>query len=195
MPTLAPTDYFARVTWLGSVERRGDTTSRQRADLPLHFDGPQGEAHGGRTRKACSRTSAQHPEGTEIANTRQLTVVAAEDLAVIARRMGLETLNPSWLGATLVLDGIVDFSHVPPSSRLQGPDGATLVVDMEIRPCHRPGAVIAAATNGRVEGHAFRGAAHGRRGVTAWVERPGTLRLGDWLRLHVPDQPRWVRSA
>ena len=34
-------------------------------------------------------------------------------------------------------------------------------------------------------------AAKGLRGVTAWVERPGCLRIGDPLRLHVPDQRPW----
>jgi hypothetical protein len=27
--------------------------------------------------------------------------------------------------------------------------------------------------------------------VTAWVEREGVLRLGEMLRLHIPDQPAW----
>jgi hypothetical protein len=34
--------------------------------------------------------------------------------------------------------------------------------------------------------------AEGRRGVTAWVERVGVLRVGDRLRLHVPDQRPWA---
>ena len=31
----------------------------------------------------------------------------------------------------------------------------------------------------------------GKRGVTAWVERPGDLALGDVLRLHCPVQRAW----
>jgi MOSC domain-containing protein YiiM len=31
----------------------------------------------------------------------------------------------------------------------------------------------------------------GKRGVTAWVERPGDLVLGDVLRLHCPEQRAW----
>ena len=27
--------------------------------------------------------------------------------------------------------------------------------------------------------------------LTAWVARPGVLRIGDSLRLHIPDQPVW----
>jgi len=40
-------------------------------------------------------------------------------------------------------------------------------------------------------GKAFKSASQGRRGVTAWVEREGVLRLGDVMRLHIPDQPVW----
>ncbi len=102
------------------------------------FAGPKGEAHGGATRPACSRVSAQHPRGTTIRNVRQLSVLADEDLAEIAEAMGLAQLDPAWLGASLVLRGIPDFIHLPPSSRLQGPDGVTIVVDMENRPaCSR----------------------------------------------------------
>ncbi|MEM6942014.1 MAG: hypothetical protein AAF509_18060 [Pseudomonadota bacterium] len=37
--------------------------------------------------------------------------------------------------------------------------------------------------------------AEGRRGVTAWVEREGMLRVGDTLRLHVPGQRAWQPFA
>jgi len=40
-------------------------------------------------------------------------------------------------------------------------------------------------------GRRFKQAAEGRRGVTAWVEREGVLRVGEMLRLHIPDQPAW----
>ena len=88
-----------------------------------------------------------------------------------------------------MIEGIPDFTWVPPSSRLQGPGGVTLIVDMENRPCHLPAREIDAIHPGK--GKAFKSAAQNRRGVTAWVERPGTLGLGDILRLHVPDQPVW----
>lgn len=85
-----------------------------------------------------------------------------------------------------------DFSHLPPSARLQFDSGATITVDMQNRPCHLPGPVIARETGGNAK--AFRRAAHGRRGVTAWVERVGVVRIGDGVRLHVPDQRVWRAS-
>ena len=193
MPALKPTDFTARVTWLGAVPDTPALPSAPRADMVLGFDGLVGEKHAGLTRPSCSRVTSQHKRGTEIANVRQLSVVSAEELAAIAAVMDLPALRPEWLGASLVIEGIADFTHVPPSSRLQGPDGCTLVIDMENRPCVLPGREIEQDHPGH--GARFKAAAQGRRGVTAWVERPGTLRLGDILRLHVPDQPVWAHLA
>jgi MOSC domain-containing protein YiiM len=162
--------------------------SLQTADLT--FAGIDGECHGGLTRPSCVRTTAQYPKGTEIRNVRQLSVVSAEELADIADQMGLDALYPAWLGASLVLSGIPDFTHVPPSSRLQFPSGASLTVDMENRPCILPGREI---ENDRAGfGAAFKPAAKNRRGVTAWVEREGRIAVGDSVTLHVPDQRPWA---
>ena len=189
MPALKPTNTFGDITWLGVVARAGTIRSEKRETLTLDFAGPVGEEHGGITRKSCVRVSAQHPAGTEIANARQLSVVSQEEIDVIAKACGLDAIDPVWLGATLVVSGIPDFTHVPPSSRLQGPDGVTLVIDMENRPCKFPAIEIDKDHAGH--GAAFKAAAKGMRGVTAWVERPGTLKVGDSLRLHVPDQRPW----
>jgi len=197
MPALIPTDFTATVTWLGVSPHRegeGDIRSVTRDRLTLGFDGVQGEIrHAGRTRPSCSRVAAQHPKGTEIANVRQLSIVSVEELSRIAEACGLDRIDPVWLGATVVVENLADFSHLPPSSRLQGPDGVTLVVDMENRPCHLPAREIEKDHPGA--GKRFKAAAKGRRGVTAWVDRPGTLRLGDTLVLHIPDQPAWAPQA
>lgn len=190
MPALIPTDHLARIVWIGTVPDRNASLRARPADvLILGWGGPEGEAHGGVTRPSCSRVAALHPRGTEIANARQVTIVSRDDLDAIAADMGIEALDPALLGATLVIEGVPDLSHVPPSSRLQGPDGATLVVDMANRPCHLPAREIDREVTGA--GAAFKVAARGRRGVTAWVERPGALKIGDGLRLFVPDQPAW----
>ena len=73
---------------------------------------------------------------------RQISLVAAEDIAAIAGHIGLEELDPAFLGANIVVSGLPDFSHVPPSSRLQGPDGTAFLVDMENLPCNLPAWVI-----------------------------------------------------
>jgi MOSC domain-containing protein YiiM len=160
--------------------------------MPLTFAGFEGEVHAGLTRPSCSRVLKQYPRHTEIRNVRQLCVVSAEEMAEVARDMGLTEMDYAWVGASLVLEGIPDLTHLPPSSRLQGPDGVTLVVDMENLPCQEPAVTIEKALPG--QGKGFKRAAEGKRGVTAWVEREGVLRLGDEMRLHVPAQRSWEAS-
>lgn len=190
MPALMPTEYHGRITWLGRVAERETTLAAEPLDaVDVTFTGVAGEDHAGLTRPSCSRVISQHPRGTEIRNTRQFSLLSVEELTAIAATMGIARIDPAWLGASLVIEGIPDLSHLPPSSRLQGPDGVTLVVDMENRPCHLPAKVIEAHAPGF--GAKFKRAALGRRGVTAWVEREGRLALGQMLRLHIPDQPVW----
>lgn len=190
MPALEPTDYTAKITWLGTVPADPEgIRSVPRRSLSLGFAGPEGEAHGGLTRASCVRVTTQYPEGTEIANVRQLSIVSAEELAAIAAEMEIESFDPAWLGATMVVEGIPDFTHLPPSARLQGPDGACVVIDMENHPCIYPGKEVQKDLPGA--GPRFKPAARGQRGVTAWVEYPGELKLGDTLRLHIPAQRGW----
>lgn len=190
MPALKPTDYTGRIAWIGRVaDRASSLAAEPLSEVAVSYAGIAGEEHAGLTRPSCSRVVAQYPKGTEIRNVRQFSVLSVEELAAIAAKMGVERIDPAWVGASLVVEGIPDFTHLPPSSRLQGPDGVTLVVDMENRPCHLPAKVIDAHLPG--VGGRFKAAAQGRRGVTAWVEREGVLRLGEMLRLHVPDQRGW----
>jgi hypothetical protein len=194
MPTLIPAPFAARIVWLGRVGNRDAALESVAVEeLRAGFAGPEGEAHGGLVRPACSRVANLYAPDTEIRNVRQFSVLSAEDLAAIAERMEVDRLDPALLGATMVVEGIPDFSRVPPSSRLQAEGGATLVVDMENRPCVLPAKPIEAALPGK--GRAFKPAAAGRRGVTAWVEREGVLRVGATLRLFVPDQPVWAHLA
>ena len=155
----------------------------------LTYAGIPGEAHGGLTRPSCSRVISQHPRGTDIRNVRQLCVMSAEELALIAADCGVDHLDPAYAGASLVVRGIPDFTHLPPSSRLQFPDGSVIVIDMENQPCHLPAKAINADHPGA--GDRFKAAAKGRRGVTAWVEREGHVHLGDAVTLHVPGQRSW----
>lgn len=194
MPALKRTDHSAIITWLGRVPKNRDSiASGELSELTATFSGIQGEHHHGLTRPSCSRVTGQYPVGTEIRNTRQISIVSAEELAKIASALGLPDVDPSWLGANMVLSGIADFSHIPPSSRLQAPSGATVTIDLENRPCNFPARLIEDLRPGH--GLAFRKASQGLRGVTGWVEREGVLRVGDRLALHIPDQPNWAPSG
>jgi hypothetical protein len=189
MPALIPTQFEGVIAWLGVVQTNGMVPSTALAEVFASFAGVAGEVHCGLTRASCSRVTGQYPRGTEIRNVRQFSVLAAEELAIIAKGMGLAELDPSLLGASLVIAGIPDLTHLPPSSRLQFESGATLVVDMENRPCTLPAKEIEAVHPGF--GKKFKPAAQDLRGVTAWVERQGVLRLGAKVRLHIPDQRAW----
>lgn len=194
MPALLPTDHQATITWLGRVDdQRESIRSAALTEVDLTWEGVPGEVHSGRTRPACVRVKDQHAKGTEIANVRQISIVSAEEMQAIANDLGLPGMKPEWLGASMVIEGIEDFSHIPPSSRLQAPGGATLVIDMQNRPCNWPGKELEKDHPGL--GKRFKSAAVQRRGVTAWVERPGALRPGDCLRLHIPDQRPWHHLA
>lgn len=190
MPVFRDSGFKGEITWLGMVPAGSGLRSGARDQLDLGFDGIAGERHGGVNRPSCVRVRNIHPEGTEIRNTRQLSILSEEELALITAEMGLAQLDPQHLGATLVLRGIPDLSHLPPASRLQGPDGVTLTTDIENRPCVLPGREIEKDHKGF--GAKFKPAAANRRGITAWVERPGSLKLGQELVLFVPDQPAWA---
>ena len=190
MPALIPTRFQGEIIWLGRVsDREAALESASVAEVMARFAGPEGESHGGLTRPSCSRVLRQYKRNTTIRNVRQFSILSAEDLAGIAAQMGIDGLDPALVGASMVIRGIPDFSLIPPSSRLQAESGATLVVDMENRPCTLPARPIENRHPGF--GKRFKPAAAGRRGVTAWVEAEGLLRVGQRITLHVPDQPAW----
>jgi hypothetical protein len=185
MSVLKPTDIWVRVVWLGLVrDRSAGLASAPMEALDATFEGFPGEAHGGLTRPACVRTKLQYPVGAEIRNVRQLTIVSAEEMAEIAAALDLEALDPRWLGASMVVEGAPEFTRIPPSSRLVFESGAGLAIDMENAPCKHPAEAIEAAHPGH--GLRFPDVARGKRGVTAWVERPGRIEIGGKARLHVP---------
>ena len=193
MPALIKTKYSGTITHLGYMPTLSDgtVTSHTVDQMAMDFGGYDKDAHYGLTRPSCSRVTQQYPKGTDIRNTRQISILSANEMAEIAADLGLEALDPLWLGATIVIDGIPDFSHIPPSSRLQCErTGLTLTVDMQNRPCHVVAKTIEEAEPGH--GKTFKSAANGKRGVTAWVERIGEIQVGDQLTLHVPDQRAWA---
>jgi len=191
MPALTPTDYTARITWLGRViEGNSTMRSEPMSEAMARFGGFEGEAHSGITRPSCVRVTSQHPKGTTINNVRQLSVMSAEEIVQIASKMGLSDIDPTLLGVSMIIEGIADFTHVPPSSRLQcEANGTTISIDMLNRPCVLPGREIEKEHEGF--GAKFKPAAVGMRGVTASVEREGLLRVSDIMRLHIPDQRAW----
>lgn len=191
MPILTPTDHTARVTYLGVVRDRNVTLESEPRDrLELTLDGPVGEYHAGRTRPSCARVKLQYERGTEIGNARQLSVLSVEDMVATAAAMEIDSIRPEWLGANVVIEGLPNFTLIPPSSRLIFESGASVVNDMENGPCKYPAEIIEIHYPGK--GLSYPAKARNRRGICGWVERPGALEIGMTVRLHVPPQRIWT---
>lgn len=152
----------------------------------LSLDGPEGDCHTGPTRKSDSRTLKLYPRNIDIRNVRQLTVLSVEELADIATELGILVIDPGWFGANIVTSGIPDLTILPPSSRLQFPSGATIVVDMENLPCSQIAAVVA-QHHPEVQMKLVKAATH-KRGFTAWVERQGAISVHDSISIIIPPQ-------
>ncbi len=180
------------VEWLGVVPVSSESLrSISQQLVKLTFAGIEGEDHSGLQRPSCTRVKHLYKSGTPIRNTRQMSLLSAEDIAHIGQDIGLDRLDPSLLGANIIIRGIPDFTLVPPSSRLQFQSGATITIDLENLPCHLPAKEIDKHQKGK--GHAFKSAAHQRRGVTAWVEREGSISIGEKAQLFIPSQNPWPR--
>ena len=169
---------------LASPDRKAGLEKQERDRLILRFDGIEGDCHGGLTRKSDSRMLKQFRRGTEVKNARQVSILSVEELAEIADAMGIPAVKPSWVGANLVVRGIPDLTLLPPSSRLQFPSGATIVVDIENVPCRYPAAIIDAHHPERTKG--FVSAARHKRGVVGWIEAEGEIHLGDAITVWLP---------
>jgi hypothetical protein len=161
-------------------------SSNRIASVDITYAGFDGESHSGLVRASCVRVRGQYAKGTEIRNTRQISIVSVEELAMIADAMGIDSLKPEWVGTNLLVSGIPEFSKIPPSTRMIFASGASLVVDMENSPCKYPGEIIERHHPGK--GALFPKAAYGLRGVTAWVEREGHITTGEEIKLHIPPQ-------
>ncbi len=193
MPMLSPTSLVAEIQFLGINTDGSDLSTSAVQHIDVDYSGFIGDSHSGVTRASCVRVKSQYPKGTEIRNTRQISALSAEEMLLIQRGMTLDALDPSWIGANLVVSGIPDFSKIPPSSRLIASNGTSLVVDMENAPCRFPGDIIETHKPGY--GKHFAKSALNKRGVTLWVERTGSLNVGDTLTLHVPPVCHWQPSA
>jgi hypothetical protein len=160
--------------------------TRDVPEVKVSLEGFVGDRHAGLTRKADVRTP-WFPRGTLVRNTRQVSIVSLEELEFIAEALGVPQVQAAWLGANLELAGVPRLTQLPPGTRLFFPEDATLVVDGENEPCRKAGRALEAHYTGH-EGLAgrFVKAAHQRRGLVGWVERPGLIRPADKVKVVLP---------
>ncbi|ESY75884.1 MOSC domain-containing protein [Mesorhizobium sp. M0051] len=169
--------------------------TRPADELRLGFDGIAGDFHAGSTRRSGGR-EPWYPRGTEMRNERQISIVALDELAIVAERMSLAEIKPEWIGANLVIEGVPNLSMLPPGTLLFFKGGVTIKVDAQNGPCRIAGRSIAEhAEMADIEAGAllFPKAAKRLRGVVAWVEKPGTIRAGEEISVRVPEQ--WIYQA
>ena len=171
---------------LASPDRDSGLEKAEVPEVSLLFSGVADDCHGGFTRQSDSRMLKQFRRGTEVRNARQVSLLSVEELRDIAAAMGIPAIKPEWVGANLVTSGIPDLTLLPPSTRLQFPSGAMIVVDIENNPCRYPAEIIERHHPEAVKG--FVAAAKHKRGVVGWIEAEGNVRRGDAITVWLPPQ-------
>lgn len=168
---------------LGIADLPGDFVTRPIELAVLSYAGLEGDHHAGLTARAGVRQK-HLPRGTEIRNARQLSLMSLEELALIARALGLPAIDFTWLGTNVLLRGAPGLTTCAPGTRMVFSSGAVLVIDGENDPCRKAGGGIVRAVKGDPAiASRFVKAAHRLRGLVAWVERPGVIRRGDGVTL------------
>lgn len=153
--------------------------------LELDWGGPVGDRHHGELMASDTRQSRVFPRGTTIRNHRQISIVDTEELAQIASALGIPRIDAGTIAENICTNGIANLTALPRMTRLAFPSGAVVMLGGPNAPCTIAGDMVARAYGSRPE--AFPKAAIGRRGVTGWVEHPGTVRTGDPITILPPD--------
>lgn len=173
-----------------SVLRASDPDSIVSTSVPrldLDFGGVVGDRHHGLTRPSDTRQLRYYPRGTMIRNRRQLTLVSVEELAEIAERLSLPSVDPAWLGANLLVEGAPELSALTPGTRLLFSGGAGLVCEGVNHPCRVPAEVLQAQYPWSRASAGFVKAAYGRRGIAVSVELPAPIAPGEDVVVAPPD--------
>ena len=152
--------------------------------LDLDWGGAVGDRHHGVTMASDTRQADVFRRGTEIRNHRQLSVIDVAELAEIAAALGIDELAPGTIADNICTSGIPGLTVLEPMTRLEFASGAVLMTGGRNAPCTIAGRMVQARYGSPAE--KFPKAAFDRRGVTAWVERPGAIRAGDAVRVLPP---------
>ncbi len=156
-------------------------------------NGLQRDKHQSWFRKADARAK-RYKKGTLIWNSRQISVVSEEDLALIARDLRIDKIEPEWLGANLCVKGIQDLSLLKPRTKIfipnenKGDSEVGLYITAPNKPCMAPVEVIMKYCP-QIKGYEleFVKAALSRRGVVAVVEHGGVISEGAEIAVVIQD--------
>jgi hypothetical protein len=171
----------------------GSIVSSHKNFIQAEVAGLVGDRHYGHT--FASNARYPYPRGTEIRNSRQVSIISQEEMAEIAAVIGIPQILPEWLGANLLVSGIPALTLVPPSSRLHFQNGVVLVVHGENDPCSHPGNLIQQKYPDIASlSPAFIKAAIHKRGLVAWVERPGKISTREPFEAEIVQQFDYMQS-
>lgn len=145
--------------------------------LELDWGGAIGDRHHGTTMLSDVRQRPVFDKGTLIRNHRQLSLVDTDELARVAANLGIESVAPGVIADNIATTGLPHLSTLPGMTRLVFSSGPVLLIGKANTPCTIAGAMVEKQYGAPAA--AFPKAAWGLRGVTAWVEFPGTIRVGD----------------
>lgn len=152
--------------------------------LELDWGGVVGDRHHGLTMRSNTRQREVFARGTEIRNHRQVSLIDLAELGEIARALGIEDLAPGTIADNICTAGLPDLTSLPPLSRLVFGSGAVLMVGGSNAPCIIAGGMVEERYGAPAQ--RFPKAAIDRRGITAWVERPGPITVGDTVAVVPP---------
>ncbi len=160
------------------------------AELALSYDGIAGDRHAGALRPSGAR-EPWYPRGTEMANERQLSILGSGDLQDIAKALAIPELPAQWIGGNIVIEGIGQFSLLPPRTLLMFDNGVTVRIDGDNGPCRYSGRAIAGHVADRSDiEFEFVKVAKYKRGLVGWVERAGTILPGEGVTVRIWEQ--WI---
>ena len=175
----------------GLFAAHGDDFRTQKVDsLPLTLEGIEGDYHSGYSRKSGSR-EPWYKRGTVMRNERQVSMLAPDELAVVARRLDIPNLATEWIGGNLLLSGIPNLTLLPARTLLFFEGGVTIKVDGENLPCRSAGKSVQSEFPGREDIELqFPKQAQQLRGLVGWVEKEGTIKTGESFTAKI--LPQWI---
>ena len=177
------------VAKLYKAEGRGFETNEV-PSLSLTFEGIPGDFHAGISRKSGGR-EPWYKRGTVMRNERQVSILAADELRLVAKRLDIPEIKPEWIGANLLLSGIPDLTRLPPRTCLFFDGGVTIRIDGDNGPCRASGRSIASRFEGREDIELqFSKQAKNLRGLVGWVEVEGEITAGEEFEARIP--PQWI---
>lgn len=154
--------------------------------IELDWAGVPGDRHYGELMQSNSREVHAFPRGTTIRNYRQISIVDLAELSVIAEKLGLPELEAGTIADNICTSGIAELTALPRMTRLKFPSGACIMTGGENNPCTIAGGLVQARYRDHgydIPPQKFPKAAMHLRGITGWVEHPGSIAVGDAIEV------------